>query len=177
MRDAAHLITTGEATTVVVAGAGAGILGDDGATAPWTRPANELVVGYGLFTAAEFALMARRHMIDFGTTPEQMARSPPPSGTTAAPIPTPCTRAEDRSRPMTSWHRGWSPTRSTCSTAPRPPRAAAPSSSPTPIVPRDLAQRPVHILGSASDSFGTAYSQAPSWDLRGAHSGDDVPAG
>ena len=33
------------------------------ATAPWTRPANELVVGYGLFTAAEFALMARRHML------------------------------------------------------------------------------------------------------------------
>jgi acetyl-CoA acetyltransferase len=42
---------------------------------------------------------------------------------------------------------------------------------------RSNAPRPVHILGSASDSFGPAYSQAPSWDLRGSGSGDDVPAG
>ena len=46
---------------------------DRSATAPWTRPANELVVGYGLFTAAESPLMARRHMLTYGTTPEQMA--------------------------------------------------------------------------------------------------------
>ena len=43
------------------------------ATAPWTRPANEFVVGFGMFTAAEFALIARRHMHVYGTTPESLA--------------------------------------------------------------------------------------------------------
>ena len=30
-------------------------------------------MGFGLFTAAEFALMARRHMLQYGTTREQLA--------------------------------------------------------------------------------------------------------
>src|SRR6204780_234566 len=71
--DAAALITTGQCSVVLIAAGGAGVHVDRSATAPWTRPANELVVGYGLFTAAEFALMARRHMLTYGTTPEQMA--------------------------------------------------------------------------------------------------------
>ena len=175
IRDAAHLITTGEATTVVVAAAGVGMLLDDGATAPWTRPTNELVVAYGLFTAAEFALMARRHMLTHGTTPEQLA-------TVAATIRNnghahpgaiysgrgPFTAADILASPMIAdpFHLLDCSTTSEGGCAivlTRADRAA------------DLAQRPVHILGSASDSFGAAYSQAPSWDLRG--SGDDVPAG
>jgi acetyl-CoA acetyltransferase len=72
--DALSLVTSGEARVVVVAGGGAGLYRERSATAPWTRPANELVVGYGLFTAAEFALMARRHMETFGTTPLDLAR-------------------------------------------------------------------------------------------------------
>ena len=71
--DAAALITTGQCDVVVIAAGGAGIHVDRSSAAPWTRPANELVVGYGLFTAAEFALMARRHMLTYGTTPEQLA--------------------------------------------------------------------------------------------------------
>jgi hypothetical protein len=61
--DAAALITTGQCNVVLIAAGGAGVHSDRATTAPWTRPANELVVGYGLFTAAEFALMARRHML------------------------------------------------------------------------------------------------------------------
>jgi acetyl-CoA acetyltransferase len=72
--EAASLITSGECNVVVVSGGGARLYRERSHTAPWTRPANELVVGYGLFTAAEFALMARRHMITYGTTPEQLAR-------------------------------------------------------------------------------------------------------
>jgi acetyl-CoA acetyltransferase len=72
--DALSLVTSGEARVVVLAGGGAGLYRERSATAPWTRPANELVVGYGLFTAAEFALMARRHMETFGTTPLDLAR-------------------------------------------------------------------------------------------------------
>jgi len=56
----AVLITTGQCDVVLVAAGGAGVHTDRTSTAPWTRPTNELVVGYGLFTAAESALMARR---------------------------------------------------------------------------------------------------------------------
>ena len=71
--DAAAMVASGECEVVVVGAGGAGTYTERAATAPWTRPANELVVGFGLFTAAEFALMARRHMLTYGTTPEQMA--------------------------------------------------------------------------------------------------------
>ena len=71
--DAASMIAFGECEVVVIAAGGAAMYTERSATAPWTRPANELVVGYGLFTAAEFALMARRHMLMYGTTPEQLA--------------------------------------------------------------------------------------------------------
>ena len=177
IRDAAHLITTGEATTVVVAAAGAGMLLDDGATAPWTRPTNELVVAYGLFTAAEFALMARRHMLTFGTTEEQLA-------TVAATI-----RNNGHAHPDAVYS-GRGPFTSAdvlasamiadpfhlldCSTTSEGGCAMVLTRA---DIARDTRREPVHILGSASDSFGPAYSQAPAWDLRGATSGTDVPAG
>jgi len=177
IRDAAHLITTGEASTVVVAAAGAGLLLDDGATAPWTRPTNELVVSYGLFTAAEFALMARRHMIEFGTTPEQLA-------TVAATIRNnghahpgavysgrgPFTAADVLASPMIAdpFHLLDCSTTSEGGCAMVLTRADRAD---------DLRRRPVYVLGSASDSFGPAYSQAPSWDLRGSLSDDDLTAG
>lgn len=71
--EAASLIASGECEVVLISAGGARLHRERSHTAPWTRPANELVVGYGLFTAAEFALMARRHMITHGTTPEQLA--------------------------------------------------------------------------------------------------------
>jgi acetyl-CoA acetyltransferase len=71
--DAAALITTRQCSVVLLHAGGAALYTDRAATAPWTRPTNEFVAGYGLFTAAEFALMARRHMITYGTTPEQLA--------------------------------------------------------------------------------------------------------
>jgi acetyl-CoA acetyltransferase len=71
--EAASLIVSGECEVVLISAGGARLHRERSHTAPWTRPANELVVGYGLFTAAEFALMARRHMITHGTTVEQLA--------------------------------------------------------------------------------------------------------
>ena len=180
IRDAAHLITTGEATTVVLATAGAGLLLNDGATAPWTRPTNELVVSYGLFTAAEFALMARRHMLTYGTTPEQLA-------TVAATIRNnghvhpdavysgrgPFTAADILASPMIAdpFHL------LDCSMTSEGGCAMVLTRA---DMAADTRHRPVYILGSASDSFGPAYSQAPSWDMCGATSGvapGDVPAG
>ena len=71
--EAAALIATGQCRVVLVVGGSAGLYTDRGSTAPWTRPTNEFVVGYGMFTAVEFALMAKRHMLTFGTTSEQLA--------------------------------------------------------------------------------------------------------
>jgi acetyl-CoA acetyltransferase len=71
---AASAIAAGQADVVVITAGGAGDYADRSATAPWTRPTNEFVASYGLFTAAEFALVARRHMHMYGTTPEQLAR-------------------------------------------------------------------------------------------------------
>ena len=174
--DAAALIATGQADVVLIGAGGAGLYEDRTATAPWTRPANEFVVGYGLFTAAEFALMARRHMIMHGTTPQQLA-------TVAATI-----RNNGHVHPGAVYH-GRGPFTADdvldsrmvadpfhlldCSMtseggcglvlarADRVPGSAS---------------RPAWILGGASDCFGPAYQIAPSWDLRGS-SDPDIPAG
>jgi acetyl-CoA acetyltransferase len=71
--EAAAAITTGLADTVLIVSADAGTYTDRASTAPWTRPENEFVIPWRMFTAAEFALVARRHMIEHGTTPEQLA--------------------------------------------------------------------------------------------------------
>ncbi len=89
--EAASLIVSGECEVVLISAGGARLHRERSHTAPWTRPANELVVGYGLFTAAEFALMARRHMITYGTTSSSSRRWRPPYGTTVTTIPTPST--------------------------------------------------------------------------------------
>jgi SDR family mycofactocin-dependent oxidoreductase len=66
-------ISAVEADVVLIVASHAGAYTDRASTAPWTRPENEFVAPLGLFTAAEFALVARRHMIEFGTTAEQLA--------------------------------------------------------------------------------------------------------
>jgi len=71
--EAAFAISAGLATTVLVATAQAAEYTERDLTAPWTRPSNEFVECWGLYTAAEFALIARRHMHLYGTKPEALA--------------------------------------------------------------------------------------------------------
>jgi acetyl-CoA acetyltransferase len=71
--EAAAAIATGRATTVLVYDGEAGSYTERAATAPWTRPTNEFVAPFGIWTATEFALIARRHMHVYGTTPEALA--------------------------------------------------------------------------------------------------------
>jgi len=172
--DAAALIITGQCSVVLVAAGGAGIHVDRASTAPWTRPTNELVVGYGLFTAAEFALMARRHMITYGTTPEQLA-------TVAAVI-----RNNGHVNPDAVYH-GRGPFSAEdilasrmiadpfhlldCATTSEGGCAIV-------LVAADRAgacAAPVWILGGASDSYGPAYTVAPVWDFQ--PRADSFPAG
>ncbi len=174
--DAASLITSGQADVVLIAAGGAGIYTDRAATAPWTRPANELVVGYGLFTAAEFALIARRHMITYGTTPEHLA-------TVAATI-----RNNGHINPRAVYYgRGpFTPEDVLASRMIADPyhlldcAMTAEGGCGLVLVRADraasLPQPPVWILGGGSDSFGPSYHIAPRWDMRGSTDAD-IPNG
>ena len=71
--EAALAISAGLCTTALVATAQVRAHRDPSKTAPWTRPGNEFVECWGLFTPAEFALMARRHMHLYGTNQRQFA--------------------------------------------------------------------------------------------------------
>jgi acetyl-CoA acetyltransferase len=169
--DAAALITTGQCTVVVVAAGGAGVHTDPATTAPWTRPMNELVVGYGLFTAAEFALMARRHMLTYGTTDEQMA-------TVAATI-----RNNGHVNPEAIYfNRGpFSAADIVASRMVADPfhlldcATTSEGGCAMVLVAADRAAdgpAPIWILGGASDSFGPAYMVPPVWDFQPRPGGD-----
>jgi acetyl-CoA acetyltransferase len=164
---AAQMIAAGQARVVLLGAGGAGLYTERASTAPWTRPANEFVVGFGLFTAAEFALMARRHMITYGTTPEQMA-------TAAATI-----RNNGHINPQ-AVYRGRGPFTaadvldSRMIADPFHLLECAMTSEGgcglvlvhADLVP-DLRSKPVWILGGGSDSFGPAYQIAPVWEMKG----------
>ncbi len=164
---AAQMIAVGQCAVVLLAGGGAGIYTQRAATAPWTRPANELVVGYGMFTAAEFALMARRHMLTYGTTPEQLASA-------AATI-----RNNGHINSEAVYHgRGpFTPEDVLASRMIADPfhllDCAMTSEGGCGLVlaradiARDLRKPPVWILGGGSDSFGPAYQIPPVWDMTG----------
>jgi acetyl-CoA acetyltransferase len=174
--EAAGMIASGECEVVVIAAGGAAMYTDRSATAPWTRPSNELVMGYGLFTAAEFALMARRHMVQFGTTPEQLAAA-------AATI-----RNNGHVNPD-AVYAGRGPF--TVETILGSRMVADPfhllecsmtSEGGCGIVlasaarASDVASTPVWILGGAGDTYGPAYVVPPVWDMRG-RGADETPAG
>jgi acetyl-CoA acetyltransferase len=173
--EAADLVASGRANVVLIAAGGAALYRERSAVAPWTRPSHELVVGYGLFTAAEFALMARRHMLMHGTTPEQMA-------TVAATI-----RNNGHVNPDAVYH-GRGPFKRSDILESRMVAdpfhlldCAMTSEGGCGLVlaradrARDLPHPPVWVLGGTSESYGPAYQVAPVWDMHGARS--DVPAG
>jgi acetyl-CoA acetyltransferase len=172
--EAAAAIESGMADVVVLVSAQAGDYRDHAATAPWTRPENEFVVPWGMFTAAEFALIARRHMEVYGTTREQLS-------IVAATI-----RNNGSANPEAVYYQ-------------RGPFAAADIVASRPIADPfhlldcamtseggcalvlanierfDSARAPIYILGSGADFHGPSYKHPPAWDLTGARS--DEPNG
>lgn len=174
--DAVGMIASGECSVVLVAAGGAAIYADRAKTAPWTRPPNEFVVSYGLFTAAEFALMARRHMLTYGTTNEQMAAA-------AAAI-----RNNGHVNPA-AVYQGRGPFTVEDILASRMVadpfhllECAMTSEGGCGLVltsaarAADTPHPPVWVLGGASDSLGPSYTMAPAWDF-GADLGAGIPAG
>ncbi len=165
--DGAAAIAAGYATTVLCGGGSAGIYTERSSTAPWTRPSNEFVAPFGMFTAAEFALIARRHMHMYGTTSEQMA-------TVAATI-----RNNGHVHPD-AVYRGRGPFTADdildsrmvadpfhlldCSMTSEGGCAMVLTTAERA---RDLPHPPVYVLGGNIDHFGPSYQHPPAWDLGG----------
>ncbi|MDT3443420.1 thiolase family protein [Pseudofrankia sp. BMG5.37] len=165
--EAAAAITSGEADTVLVASGAAGTYTERASTAPWTRPENEFVIPWGMFTAAEFALIARRHMTTYGTTQEQLA-------TVAATI-----RNNGHANPA-AVYAGRGPFTAAdvlasrmvadpfhlldCSTTSEGGCALLLTTAERAA---DLPRPPVHVLAGGADHFGPSYRFPPAWDHTG----------
>ena len=176
---AGSLVATGLAHTVLLADGEAGVYTQRNATAPWTRPANEFVVPFGLYTAAEFALIARRHMYRYGTSEEQMALQ---MAEVAATI-----RNNGHVNPEAVYYgRGpFTPADVLSSRMIAEPfrllDCAMTSEGGCGLLittaerAADLPGSAVYILGGGLDCLGPAYRHAPRWDLTGR--GSDIPNG
>lgn len=169
--EAATAIEHGMAEVVVLVAAQAGEYRDHEATAPWTRPENEFVAPWGMFTTAEFALIARRHMHVYGTTREQLS-------TVAATI-----RNNGSRNPEAVYYRR-GPFTPDDITASRPIAdpfhlldCATTSEGGCALVLANLekvdtASQPIYVLGSGADFHGPSYQHPPAYDLAGRRGGD-----
>jgi acetyl-CoA acetyltransferase len=170
--EAVTAIEHGMADVVVLVAAQAGEYRDHEATAPWTRPENEFVAPWGMFTTAEFALIARRHMHVYGTTREQLSivaatirnngsRNPEAVYYQRGPF-----TVDDiiASRPIADpFHL------LDCATTSEGGCALVVAN----IDKVDVARRPIYVLGSGADFHGPSYQHPPAWDLAGRR-GDHV---
>ena len=165
--EAAAAIATGQCNTVLIVGGIAGLYTERASTAPWTRPSNEFVASWGLFTAAEFALIARRHMEVHGTTPEQLATVAKTIRNNAYVNPEavyygrgPFTVEDVLASRMIAdpFHL------LDCSTTSEGGCAMILTTAERA---RDLPKPPIYILGGGADSYGPSYQHPPAFDLMG----------
>ncbi len=165
--EAAGAIVTGQADVVMIANAQAGEYSYGEATSPWTRPTHEFGECWGLYTAAEFAFCAQRHMALYGTRQEALAEVAATIRSNGNHNPKGCffgkgaVTPEDvlNSRMVTSpFHLldccinsegGGGLLLTTAERA------------------RDMDVQAVHILGGGTDRQGMAYTRAPVWDRYG----------
>jgi acetyl-CoA acetyltransferase len=164
--EAASAIATGQCHTALVVAAQCGEYTDRSSTVSWTRPSNEFVECRGLYTAAEFALMAQRHMHLYGTKREALSE-------VAAAI-----RMNGARNPAAVMYgREVTPADVEASRMVAHPfhlfDCCINSEGGTGIVlttaerARDLDVTPITVLGGALDRQGMAYVTAPVWDRYG----------
>jgi acetyl-CoA acetyltransferase len=169
--EAISAIEAGLASVIVITAGEAGVYTEAASTAPWTRPLNEFVIPFGLFTAVEFALIARRHMHQYGTTPHQLA-------TVAATI-----RNNGHVNPEAVYYgRGpFTPEDVLASRMIADPFHLLDCSmtaeggcaivvAAADRIP-DTRKAPVYVLGAGQDHFGPSYRFPPSFDLAGRRPG------
>jgi acetyl-CoA acetyltransferase len=174
--DIAGAVMAGLAETVLIVDGSAGIYTERESTAPWTRPTNEFVASFGMFTAVEFALVARRHMDIFGTEPHQLAK-------VSATI-----RNNGHRNPEAAYYnRGpFVPDDILASRMVADPfhlldcsitsEGGVAMLITTAERARHLPFPPVYILGAGMDQIGPAYQHPPSWDFH-AFNSDEFPLG
>jgi acetyl-CoA acetyltransferase len=164
--EAAAAIATGQCHSALIATAQCGEYTDRASTVGWTRPSNEFVECWGLYTAAEFALIARRHMHLYGTKPESLAE-------VAAAI-----RSNGAINPgAVMFGRAVTPEDVLASRMVADPfhllDCCIASEGGAGIVlttaerARDLDVTPIYVLGGAPERQGMAYVAAPVWDRYG----------
>ena len=158
-----------KADVVVLVAAQAAEYRDHTSTAPWTRPENEFVIPWGMFTAAEFALIARRHMHMYGTTREQLSIVAATIRNNGSNNPDavyygrgPFSADDIVASPMVAdpFHR------LDCAMTSEGGCALVVAN----IERVDVARAPVYVLGSGSDFYGPSYQHPPAWDLTGRRS-------
>ncbi len=164
--EAAAAIATGQCHTALIATAQCGEYTDRAATVSWTRPSNEFVECWGLYTAAEFALMARRHMHLYGTKREALSEVAAAIRTNGA-----------RNPEAVMFGREVGPEDVVASRLVADPfhllDCCINSEGGAGLVltseerARDLDVTPVFVLGGALDRQGMAYVTAPVWDRYG----------
>ncbi|NQX87574.1 MAG: thiolase family protein [Halioglobus sp.] len=164
--EAALAINAGLCETAIIATAQVSAHRERKKTAPWTRPTNEFVECWGLFTPAEFALMARRHMHLYGTTEEQFAEIAATIRNNGARHPAAChygkfVTPQDvlNSRMIAEPFRLLD-----CAMTSEGGAALILTSA---ARARDLDVQPVYLLGGGTDKQGMAYVTAPVWDKYG----------
>ena len=164
--EAAAAIATGQCHTALVASAQCGEYTDHSATISWTRPSNEFVECFGLYTAAEFALMAQRHMHVYGTRREALSEVAAASRMNGA-----------RNPEAVMYGKEVSPNDVVASRMVADPfhlldccinsEGGAGLVLTTQERARDLDVEPIYILGGGMDRQGMAYTTAPVWDRYG----------
>lgn len=164
--EAAAAIQSGQAHTVLLGSAQCGEYTERESTVSWTRPENEFVECWGLYTAAEFALMAQRHMHLYGTPRAALSevaaaiRSNGAKNPEAVYYGRECSPAEVEASRMVA-----DPFRllDCCITS----EGGAAMILTTVERARDLDVTPIYILGGALDRQGMSYVTAPVWDRYG----------
>lgn len=174
--DAAQAITAGHVNTAIVSGGGAGVYTDTASVAPWTRISNEFVIPFGMYTALEFALIARRHMHMFGTTPEMLATAAATIRNNGHVNPEACYsgRGPFTAQDVLDSRMIADPFHLLdCSMT---AEGGAAILLTTADAAADLRSTPAWILGGGSDHTGPSYQHPPSFDAVGS-SPDDIPNG
>ena len=164
--EAAAAIQSGQAHTVVIATAQCGEYTERESTVSWTRPENEFVECWGLYTAAEFALMAQRHMHIYGTPRAALSevaasiRSNGALNPEAVYYGRECSPAEVEASRMVA-----DPFRllDCCITSEGGAAMVLTSLERA----KDLDVTPIHVLGGALDRRGMSYVTAPVWEKYG----------
>ena len=164
--EAAAAIATGQCHTALVVAAQCGEYVDLESTVPWTRPENEFTECWGLYTAAEFALIAQRHMHVYGTKREALSE-------VAAAI-----RMNGARNPEAVFYgREVTPADIEASRMVADPfhlldccitsEGGAGILLTTEERARDLDVTPIYVLGGGLDRQGMSYVTAPVWDRYG----------